>query len=252
MGDALFAVQPIIRAVLDGQMDYLFTAKEESHRYLYEEIVSLEKLGEVHSLQRSKWNGKVHTNWRYRWANGARLKNEDDSLDVNWVELIQSGEDGKQRYRIAFLTSHLITEANVEEVVAAGRARWKIENEDISALKTTGCRIEHDFGQGKHHPAQTLLSPNILAFRYRTVMELLDSSCVLLRHSADLVHAQGLEAEGPRGGYVGQFPLEVDPVSVEVAGARFARALACRRVPARPARQGRSGPWCAVFRHPPR
>jgi len=168
MGDALFAVQPIIRAVLDGQMDYLFTAKEESHRYLYEEIVSLEKLGEVHSLQRSKWNGKVHTNWRYRWANGARLKNEDDSLDVNWVELIQSGEDGKQRYRIAFLTSHLITEANVEEVVAAGRTRWKIENEDINTLKTNGYHIEHYFGHGKQHLAQTLLSLNIISFLYHT------------------------------------------------------------------------------------
>jgi len=67
VGDALFAVQPIIRQVLDGQMDYLFTAKEEAHRYLYEEIASLEKLGEVKSFERKQWDGKVHTIWRYRW-----------------------------------------------------------------------------------------------------------------------------------------------------------------------------------------
>ena len=48
LGDAMYATQPLIQEVLDAEMGYLFTAKEDSHRYLYEEIASLEKLGEVH------------------------------------------------------------------------------------------------------------------------------------------------------------------------------------------------------------
>ena len=84
----------IIRQVLDGQMDYLFTAKEETHRYLYEEIASLEKLGEVKSLERTHWDGKVHKTWRYRWANGVRFRNEDTSVNVNWVEAILADEAG--------------------------------------------------------------------------------------------------------------------------------------------------------------
>jgi hypothetical protein len=183
MGDDLFAVQPIIRQVLDGQMDYLFTAKEDSHRYLYEEIVSLEKLGEVKSLQRKHWDGKVHTIWHYRWANGVRLRNEDGSVNVNWAELIITAEDGTQRYRIAFITSHLVTEENVEEVVHAGRTRWKIENEDINTLKTKGYHLEHNFGHGKQYLAQTLLSLNILAFLFHTVLELLDRRCALIRRT---------------------------------------------------------------------
>ena len=169
VGDALFAVQPIIRQVLEGQMDYLFTAKEEAHRYLYEEIASLEKLGEVQSLERKQWDGKAHKIWRYRWANGVRLRNEDDSVNVNWVEAILADEDGKQRFRIAFITSHLVTDKNVEEVVRAGRTRWKIENEDINTLKTKGYHIEHNFGHGKQYLAQTLLSLNIVAFLFHTV-----------------------------------------------------------------------------------
>jgi len=183
LGDALFAVQPIIRQVLDGQMDYLFTAKEEAHRYLYEEIASLEKLGEVKSLERTQWDGKVHKIWRYRWANGVRFRNEDTSVNVNWVEAIISDEDGRQRFRIAFITSHLVTEQNVEEVVAAGRTRWKIENEDINTLKTKGYHIEHNFGHGKQYLAQTLLSLNILAFLFHTVLELLDRRCALIRRT---------------------------------------------------------------------
>lgn len=183
VGDALFAVQPIIRQVLDGQMDYLFTAKEDSHRYLYEEIASLEKLSEVKSFERKLWDGKVHKIWRYRWANGVRLRDADNSVNVNWVEAILADEDGKQRFRIAFITSHLITEQNLEEVVRAGRTRWKIENEDINTLKTKGYHLEHNFGHGKQHLAQTLLSLNILAFLFHTVLELLDSRCALIRRT---------------------------------------------------------------------
>jgi hypothetical protein len=137
----------------------------------------------VKSFERQQWDGKVHTKWHYRWANGVRLRNEDDSVNVNWVEAILSGEDGKQRFRIAFITSHLITEQNVEEVVRAGRTRWKIENEDINTLKTKGYHLEHNFGHGKQYLAQTLLSLNILAFLFHTALELLDRRCALIRRT---------------------------------------------------------------------
>jgi hypothetical protein len=66
LGDAMYATQSLIQEVLDAEMGYLFTAKEDSHKYLFEEIASLEKLGEVHSLQRTHWTGRKHQIWRYR------------------------------------------------------------------------------------------------------------------------------------------------------------------------------------------
>jgi len=183
VGDDLYATQTTIRDVLHGDMDYIFTAKEESHRYLYEELASLQKLGEVRSFQRTRWTGTERQIWRYRWANGVRLFNRDDSPDVNWVELTIEREDGTRRYHIAFISSHLITEANVEEVVRAGRTRWKIENEDFNTLKTKGYHFEHNFGHGRHFLAQTLLSLNLLAFLFHTVLELLDVRCALIRRT---------------------------------------------------------------------
>src|SRR5271169_283623 len=115
LGDALYATQPLIQEVLDAEMGYLFTAKEDSHRYLYEEIASLEKLGEVQVLQRKRWTGRKHQLWSYRWANGVRLRNSDDSLNVNWVELSISDEDGKKTFHTALIGSHLVSEENVEE-----------------------------------------------------------------------------------------------------------------------------------------
>lgn len=183
IADDLYATQPMIQQVLDGEMNYLFTAKEKSHPYLYEEIASLEKLGEVQVLPRTRWTGKEHQHWTYRWVNGVRLRNSEDSLNVNWVELTISGQDGTPRFHTALIGSHLVSEANVEQVVEAGRTRWKIENEDINTLKTKGYHFEHNFGHGKLYLAHTLLSLNLLAFLFHTVLELLDKRCALIRRT---------------------------------------------------------------------
>ena len=183
LGDAMYATQPLIQKVLDAEMGYLFTAKEDLHKYLYEEIASLEKLGEVHFLERKLWTGRKHQLWRYRWANGVRLRNSDDSLNVNWIELTISGEDGKKSFHTACIGSHMVSEENAEELMQAARTRWKIENEDINTLKTKGYHFEHNFGHGKQFLAQTLLSLNLLAFLFHTVLELLDRRCALIRNT---------------------------------------------------------------------
>ena len=50
----------------------------------------------------------------------------------------------------AFLTAN---RGNVAAMVAAGRARWKIENEAFNTLKTKGYNLEHNFGHGERHLA---------------------------------------------------------------------------------------------------
>jgi len=55
----------------------------------------------------------------------------------------QRTADGKVLYRNAFATSLAVNDANVAEVIASGRARWKIENENNNTLKTKGYRFEH-------------------------------------------------------------------------------------------------------------
>jgi hypothetical protein len=74
-------------------------------------------------------------------------------------------------------------------VVAAGRARWKIENESNNVLKTKGYHLEHNFGHGKKHLASLLATMNLLAFGLHTLLELADGSYRLIR--ATLGHAAG-------------------------------------------------------------
>jgi TfoX/Sxy family transcriptional regulator of competence genes len=181
LGDDLYACTPMIQAVLDRELDYIFVAKESSHKYLYEEIHSLEKLGEVETLTRIQGSGKKRRQRTYRFVNETLLTADSSPVRVNWVEVVMTDEAGTVTFRTAFVTNHLITKENVEALVEAGRCRWKIENEDFNTLKTKGYHFEHNFGHGKQYLAQTLLSLNILAFLFHTVLELLDEKCAALR-----------------------------------------------------------------------
>jgi len=84
-------------------------------------------------------------------------------------------------YHNAFATDHPLTEANVPQVVAAGRARWKVENENNNTLKTKGYQLEHNYGHGKKHLSSLLASFIILAFLFHTVLELVDEKYQLIR-----------------------------------------------------------------------
>jgi hypothetical protein len=182
LGDDLYACTPIIRQALAQKLDYIFVAKESSHPYLYEELQSFAQLpGGVEVLETTQGHGAKRRRLTYRFVNGVPLTADASALPVNWVQRVMRDDSGKITFRVEFVTSHEITAENVASLVQAGRCRWKIENEDFNTLKTKGYHFEHNFGHGKKYLAQTLLSLNILAFLFHTVLELLDERCTTLR-----------------------------------------------------------------------
>ena len=48
-------------------------------------------------------------------------------------------------------------------------------------LQNRGCRLEHNFGHGKKHPASLLATMNLLAFGLHTLLELAEASYALIR-----------------------------------------------------------------------
>jgi hypothetical protein len=67
-----------------------------------------------------------------------------------------------------------VTRENVVELVADGRSRWKIENENNNTLKTKGYNFEHNYSHGKQHLSSLLASLMLLAFLTHSVLDLLD------------------------------------------------------------------------------
>jgi hypothetical protein len=117
-----------------------------------------------------------------RYINDVRLRGGDDALPVNWFEItVVKTKTGEQLYHNSCITNHRLRDDNVMEVAQASRGRWKVENENNNVLKTKGYHLEHNFGHGKQHLAACMLSLNLLAFLFHTVLEWSDAKYALLR-----------------------------------------------------------------------
>ena len=98
------------------------------------------------------------TSPKFLFINQVPLRDGEDALQVNWCKLTTRLPDGKIVYKNSFVTNFKISKNNVKPIVADGRARWKIENENNNVLKTKGYHLEHNFGHGKKHLSALLLT----------------------------------------------------------------------------------------------
>lgn len=181
--DDLHCKQPFCELLLDWGFNFVLVCKPTSHKSLYEKIDSLatsESLSQLSVHRRNKRFVEVFT---YRYANGVPLRAGEDALLVNWCEVtVTKGRDGEVLYHNAFATNHLITDKTVAPIVnLLGRTHWKIENENNNVLKNRGYHLEHNFGHGKNYLSSFLLTLNLLAFLFHTVLELVDEKYQLLR-----------------------------------------------------------------------
>jgi hypothetical protein len=129
-----------------------------------------------------RWVGRYAEIYTYRYANKLHLNSDPDALVVGWCEVTVTREDsGEQLYKNAFITDFEITDTTVEAIVRDGRARWKVENENNNVLKTKGYHLEHNFGHGSLYLAALLLSLNLLAFLFHTVLDLVDEQYRAIR-----------------------------------------------------------------------
>jgi len=176
LGDDLYCHQPHCERVLGQHADFLFTCKPESHATLSEWVTDLSRHGGVTTVVKTRRTGKKVFTDTWRYVNQVPLRNSDDALMVNWCELLTTDADGKGVFRNAWATSHDITADNVVELTAAGRARWKIENENNNTLKTKGYHFEHNFGHGNQHLSNLFATLILLAFLAHTTLDCIDTS----------------------------------------------------------------------------
>jgi hypothetical protein len=162
LGDDLFACQPIAAAIQAAGGNFILTCKSSSHRTIAEYLrgAALREHRE-NVVKRGKRTTTV-----YRWLDAVPLRGTEDAITVNWFSIEICDAKGKRTYHNSFVTDLPITAANISELAACGRARWKIENETFNVLKTDGYNLEHNFGHGKKTLASVLVTLNLLAFAF--------------------------------------------------------------------------------------
>jgi hypothetical protein len=181
LADDLFACQSVVERLADNGDDFIFTCKETSHKALCDFIDGCEF--ERHEVGVRK--GKTRETHRYRFVEKVPLRDGKDAVLVNWIGFEILDAKGAVKYKTAFVTSLPVTRANVAEIVACGRARWKIENESFNVLKNHGYELEHNFGHGEEYLAMTLAALNMLAFAWHTVLDLLEPPWRKARQAAE-------------------------------------------------------------------
>jgi hypothetical protein len=180
LGDDLFACHPVGKMVTDAGDDFIFTCKETSHKALYDFINGAELSRHEEKVRRRN----TKETFRYRWIEAVPIRDGKDALLVNWIGFEIVDAKGKVKYSMAWVTSLPVFQDNVAEIVACGRARWKIENESFNVLKNHGYELEHNFGHGQKFLAMTLAALNLLAFAWHTVLEWLEPPWQAAREAA--------------------------------------------------------------------
>jgi hypothetical protein len=168
--DGLYSKQPFIDALKANAMSFILVAKPADHKLLFEWVNELDALGQAGDLQLHDDKGRRHL---YRWVNQVPLNGSRNADQVNFLEYrLQVNE--KVTYHNSWVTDLELSQENAVELVRAGRARWKIENETFNTLKNQGYHIEHNFGHGRRYLSTTFFVLNLLAFYIHQILELSD------------------------------------------------------------------------------
>jgi hypothetical protein len=184
LGDDLYSHQPICEAIKQEGFHFILTCKPKSHKSIYENVEGLEKIGKIKTIIIKREEGEKTVRQyvdTYRFINNIPIRDTEDALCINWCELKTIDSSGKMQHIKSYITDHEITESNVVDIVRAGRTRWKIENENNNTLKNHGYHLEHNFGHGIQYLSQLLITLNLLAFLFHTVLDIMDQKYQMLR-----------------------------------------------------------------------
>ncbi len=114
---------------------YILGAKPKDHEYLYQGVDEAVEAGHGNELHLSDPD-KADVHHCFRSLNDvARNKCSEESLRINFLEYWQSDDAGNVQRRFAWVRDINLTQENVYNLMRAGRARWRMENETFHTLK---------------------------------------------------------------------------------------------------------------------
>ncbi len=162
--DGLGSNYPHLTLLDSLKMNYIIGAKPGDHEYLFDWIKDLAH----RSHRQEEANGTLH---EFRYYSDVPLNDKHHDYRVNVLCYTETKSTGK-RQTFSWVTRLTLTQDNVYEVMRAGRARWRIENETFNTLKNQGYHFEHNYGHGYKHLCSVMTMLMMLAFLIDQVQQL--------------------------------------------------------------------------------
>jgi hypothetical protein len=171
--DGLASNAPHIRLLQKLNLHFILGAKQTDHQFLFDWVNTVQG---VKTDEFIDGNGIRHS---FRYLNGAPLNDANFELEVNFLEYREYHPSGETQH-FSWVTDITITPENLMQLMRAGRARWKIENETFNTLKTQGYHFEHNFGHGYRYLSTVFACLMMLAFLVDQVQQ---HCCLLLQRA---------------------------------------------------------------------
>jgi len=170
--DALSSNAPHILELQRHNLRYILGAKPKDHEYLFQIVDEAAESGNIPEFHLSDPE-KSDIQHCFRFLNNVPLnKSSEGSLLINFLEYWETDGDGNVKRRFSWVTDLPITLETAYDIMRAGRARWRIENETFNTLKNQGYNLEHNYGLGKKHLSAVFAHLMMLAFLVDQVQQL--------------------------------------------------------------------------------
>lgn len=138
-GDALYETAPMMKICRENGWKYLFVHKAGSQKLLDE---SYQYIREGNGAELVNGIGKETGVGEFINAvNELADKEETANMFRYWYDV--KTKEGEKRMQFSWITNIELNKKNLEELIEAGRGRWKIENEGFNNQKNGIYAIEH-------------------------------------------------------------------------------------------------------------
>lgn len=126
-------------SLLDSlNMQYIIGVKQGDHAYLFDWIKDLKPM--AHRQTDAK--GTLHEFHAYT---DVPLNDANHEYRVTVLEYWETKKNGRTQY-FSWVTKLPVHTDSMYDIMRAGRARWRIENETFNTLKNQGYNFEHNYG----------------------------------------------------------------------------------------------------------
>lgn len=171
LGDDAFCTQPYICDLRHNRCGFILSCQPGSHKTLFDWIAGLRQVGDLLVKEEKFREGK---NWyiaTYEYANHVPLRDGEDAIYVNFVQVtICEKMTGKRVGIHSFVTDFILTPETCIEIAITGRRRWKSENEGNNTLTNNGYHLKHSFGHGKQNESHNFVLLNLIAFMIHVIL----------------------------------------------------------------------------------
>ena len=138
-GDALYAAESVMKICRTHGWKYILAQKATRQKALAE---SYEWIAQGGGVETVKGIGKELGTGEYaNHVEETAGKKEEANIYRYWYETEEGGK--KETHEFEWITNIELTKRNLDEMIEAGRGRWKIENEGFNNQKNGIYDIEH-------------------------------------------------------------------------------------------------------------